>query len=331
MSLRVVHGIEAWRRDSAFSARGTALAIGNFDGVHVGHQATLRRVVEHARRAGSLATAVTFDPHPLKVLRPQHAPKLISTLEQRLEWMEALGVEAVLLLEFTRALSLISAEDFTAQVLAGTLHAERIFVGDNFCFGHRHTGDVALLQRLSAQFGYSVEIVPPVSFRGEIVSSTAVRRAVQEGRLGAAARLMARPFTLTGKIIDGTGRGRREVVPTLNLHCDQELLPAQGVYITEARLLPHGHGGVPHWHPAATNVGTRPTFDGTGLSVETHLLDFNAAVSGRVMELRFWKYLRSEKKFATPAALKKQIESDMSRTRAFFRHRSRIGRAKQRA
>jgi len=353
MTLRVLRGTDAWRGDPAVSARRTAIAIGNFDGGHLGHQAILRRVVRHARRSGSLATAITFDPHPLKVLRPEHAPQLISTLNERLAWMAELGVDAVLLLPFTRALSQVSAEDFTAEVLAATLHAERIFVGENFCFGHRHAGNVALLKRLSARFDYTVEIVPPFVRSGEIVSSTAVRRAIQEGHMEEAARLLGRPYTLTGKIVDGTGTGRRETVPTLNLECEQELLPAHGVYVTEARLsaaTPPGTERVApasrrprdeslHWHPAATNLGTRPTFDGAGFTIETHLLDSNAlfAVSRGAdpsvrpvsMELRFWKRLRSEMKFPSSAALKKQIESDVRRARAFFRRRRSRRRSKQ--
>jgi riboflavin kinase/FMN adenylyltransferase len=329
MTLRFLRGLEAWRAEASVAQRRTAIAIGNFDGVHLGHQSILRRAVVHAHRAHSLSLAITFDPHPLKVLRPQHAPQLATTLEQRLAWIEALGVEAVLLLPFTHALSLISADEFVAKVLAGTLHAERILVGEGFCFGHRHAGNVALLERLSGDFGYTVEVVPPVRSRGEIVSSTGLRRAIQDGRMDVAARLMGRPFTLTGKIVSGSGTGRREVVPTLNLHCDQELLPAQGVYVTEASIGPVTQDSGATWHPAATNVGTRPTFDGQGLSVETHLLDVDLRATGSGMELRFWKRLRSEKKFPGPAALKKQIDADLSRARAFFRHRSRVRRAKQ--
>jgi riboflavin kinase / FMN adenylyltransferase len=331
MSLRVLRGLDGWRGDAAVSARRTALAIGNFDGVHLGHQAILRRVVAHARRAGSLSTAITFDPHPLKFLRPEHAPQLASKLEQRIAWMEALGLEAVLVLPFNRELSLVSPEDFVSQVLAGALHAERIFVGEGFCFGHRHAGNVALLGKLSGRFDYHVEIMPPVKSRGATVSSTGLRSAIAEGRMDIAARLMGRPFTLTGKIVTGTGTGRREVVPTLNLQCDQELLPAQGVYVTEARLAGPVHDGTDGWNPAATNIGTRPTFDGQGLSVETHLLDLDLRVSGSSMELRFWKRLRSEKKFSGPAALKKQIESDLRSARAYFSHRSRVRRKTQTA
>ena len=324
MSLRIFRGIAEWRADPGVARRGTAVAIGNFDGVHIGHQAILRRVNEYARSTGTLGAAVTFDPHPLKVLRPEHAPALLSTLEQRLAWMDELGLEAVLILPFTKELSQLSAEEFVAQMLAATLCTERIFVGDNFRFGHRHTGNVALLESLSARFHYSVEIVPPVVVGGEIVSSTSVRLAVTQGRMDEAARLLGRPFSLTGRIVAGTGTGRREVVSTLNLACDQELLPGRGVYATETRI-----GG--RWYPSASNVGVRPTFDGSHVTVESHLLDFTGTHEAGAMEIRFWKYLRGEQKFPSAQALKSQIETDVRRTRAFFRHLARLRRARQRA
>jgi len=322
MSLRILRGIPEWRADTGIAARRTALAIGNFDGVHIGHQAILRRVIEYARRTGGLGTAVTFDPHPLKVLRPEHAPALLSTLEQRLAWMDELGLEAVLILPFTMELSRLSAEEFVEQLLAATLRAERILVGENFRFGHRQVGNVALLESLSARFHYSVEIVAPVAIDGEIVSSTSVRRAVTEGRMDEAARLLGRPYALTGQIVAGTGTGSREVVSTLNLACDQELLPGRGVYATETRI--DGR-----WHRSASNVGVRPTFDGSQVSVESHLLDFTGGHDAGSMEIRFWKHLRDEQKFPSAQALKSQIETDLRRTRAFFRHLDRLRRSRQ--
>jgi riboflavin kinase / FMN adenylyltransferase len=279
-------------------------------------------VNEYARSTGALGTAVTFDPHPLKVLRPEHAPALLSTLEQRLAWMDALGLEAALILPFTLELSRLSAEEFVEQMLAAALRAERIFVGDNFRFGHRHTGNVALLESLSARFQYTVEIVPPMTLDGKIVSSTGVRSAVAEGRMDEAARLLGRPFSLSGRIVAGTGTGSREVVSTLNLACDQELLPGRGVYATETRI-----GGP--WYLSATNVGVRPTFDGSQVSVESHLLDFTGSHQAGSMKIRFWRRLRGEQKFPSPQALKSQIETDLRRTRTFFRHLDRLRRARQ--
>jgi len=324
MSLRILRGIPEWRADAGISARRTALAIGNFDGVHVGHQAILSRVNACARGSGALGTAVTFDPHPMKVLRPEHAPALLSTLDQRLAWMDELGLEAALVLPFTLELSRLTAEQFVEQMLAATLRTERIFVGDNFRFGHRHAGNVALLESLSARFHYSVEIVAPVIIAGEVVSSTSVRTAVTSGLMDEAARLLGRPFSLTGRIVTGTGTGSREVVSTLNLACDQELLPGRGVYATETSV-----GG--RWYRSATNVGMRPTFGGSHLTVESHLFDFSATQQAGSMEIRFWKHLRGEQKFPSPQALKSQIDTDLRRARSFFRHLDRVRRSPQRA
>jgi len=317
MSLRIVRGLEQWGAGTGAQAglpallHRTALAIGNFDGVHAGHQAILRRAIEYARSSGALATAVTFDPHPLKILRPQHAPSLLSTLEQRLEWMEQLGLDAVLILPFTPELAAVPATEFVERMLAGTLRAERIFVGENFRFGHRHAGDVALLESLAHRFGYTVEIMPPVAVDGEVVSSTSVRRAVTEGRMDAAARLLGRPYSLSGRVVAGTGRGRHQVVPTLNLEPEQEVLPARGVYATETRI-------AAAWEPSATNVGVRPTFDGGAVNVESNLLDVTGSVSAEKIEVRFWKWLRAEEKFPSAEALKKQIGEDVQRIRVFL-------------
>ena len=311
MSLPVVRGIEAWRRTPA-SGQRTALAIGNFDGVHAGHQAILRRLIEHARGTGALALAVTFDPHPLKILRPQQAPGLLSTLAQRLDWMEQLGLGGVFVLPFTEELARMSAEDFVAGILADVLHAERILVGENFRFGHRHAGDVALLERLAGKHGYTVEIVAPVTVEGEVVSSTSVRRAVADGRMDAAARLLGRPYSLTGRVVTGAGRGSREVVPTLNLQPEQEVLPARGVYATDTRI-----GDA--WQPSATNVGVRPTFDDGAISIETNLLDVSGRVNADRIEVRFWKWVRSEMKFTSAEELQAQIGEDVKQVRDFFR------------
>jgi riboflavin kinase/FMN adenylyltransferase len=327
MSLRVIRGIDQWPGTGAqarttVSPRRTALAIGNFDGVHAGHQAILRRVIEYARESGAIATAVTFDPHPLKILRPQHAPAILSTLDQRLVWMEELGLEAVLILPFTNQLAQVSAEEFVERILAGALDAERIFVGDNFRFGHRHAGDVALLQSLAGKFHYAVEVIPPVVVGGEVVSSTSVRRAVTQGRMDDAARLLGRPFSLTGNVVAGTGRGRREVVPTLNLSQEQEVLPAHGVYATETRV--DGR-----WLRSASNVGVRPTFDGSHVTVESNLLDFSGTVTPGRIEVRFWKWLRGEQKFGSAEELKAQIGRDVKMARGFFRHLERVRKTGQ--
>ncbi len=310
MALEVFHSPAEWVARFGADAK-TALTVGNFDGIHLGHQKILRGVVERARATGTIAAAVTFDPHPLKILRPAEAPPLISTLEQRLSGFEELGLAAALVLRFDLPLSRLSPEQFVRGILVEKLHVGSTLVGENFRFGHRQAGDVKLLAELGRRLGFAVEIVPPVVVRGQVVSSTAIRHELAEGHVGLAARLLGQPFVLTGTIRPGTGRGRSIVFPTLNLAAEQELLPAIGVYATETQV-------AGRLYRSATNAGMRPTFDGNRLTVESHLLDFSATVTSGPMEIRFWRHLRKEKKFSSPEALRAQISLDLARTRRFF-------------
>ncbi len=236
-ALALVHSPAEWAEKfggaQAATQRGAVVSIGNFDGMHLGHQKILRAVVDRARQQQAVATVITFDPHPLKVLRPAQAPPLVSTLQQRLEGFASLGIEAALVLRFDMNLAARSPEEFVQEFLAGPLRAKEILVGGNFRFGHKQAGTAAVLQEMGARLGFSVEIIEPVVSNGEVVSSTAVRRAVSEGRAADAARLLGRPFALTGEIRRGEGRGRTILVPTLNLAPEQELLPKTGVYATE--------------------------------------------------------------------------------------------------
>lgn len=314
--LAVVHSAEEWAAKLGGSReatqRGAVVSIGNFDGVHLGHQKILRTVVERARQLDAFASVITFDPHPLKVLRPAQAPPLVCTLQQKLEGFAAMGIEAALVLRFDMNLAARSPEEFVREFLAGPLRAKAVLVGDNFRFGHKQAGTAATLQEMGARLGFTVEIIEPVVLNGEVVSSTAVRRAVSEGRVTDAARLLGRPFALTGEIRRGEGRGSTILFPTLNLAPEQELLPKTGVYATEVLL----DGRV---YRAATNVGFRPTFNGTHLSVESHLFDFaERRTSGR-LEVRFRQRLRDEKKFSGPDELRGQIAADLEQAREFFR------------
>lgn len=316
MSLEVLHSPAEWAARFGPSRAQTALTVGNFDGIHLGHQKILCSVVERARATHAVALAVTFDPHPLKILRPAEAQPLISTLAQRLEGLEQLGLDAALVLKFDLDLSRLSPEDFVRGILVEQLCVASILVGENFRFGYRQAGDVKLLAELGRRFGFAVEIVPPVVVRGEVVSSTAIRRAVSEGRVDRAGRLLGRPFALSGEIRPGTGQGSRIVFPTLNLLPSQELLPAIGVYATETQV-------AGRLYRSATNVGVRPTFDGSRLTVESHLFDFSAKITSGPMEIRFWKRLREERKFSGPEALRAQISKDLGRVRRFFEWLSR--------
>ena len=304
---------QAWASRYATFGHTSVLAIGNFDGIHLGHQAILRATVECARALNAVSTALTFDPSPRKVLRPETAPPRLSTNAQRMEWFNAMGLEAVVVLPFTLDLSRLSPGEFVEQILVRDLHVKAVLVGENFRFGHKQAGDVKLLTELGTIPGFDVVIVPPVVCRGEVVSSTIIRREVAEGDVSHAARLLGRPFALTGEVVSGTGTGRRFTFPTLNLAAEQELLPARGVYVTRACL-----EGEMRSHRSVTNIGMRPTFNGSSLSVETHLLDAQLATAPKRMEVRFWKRLREEKKFSGPEELRAQIASDIARANQFF-------------
>lgn len=309
MTLRVFRSTDQWRQDEA-GARAS-FAIGNFDGVHLGHQRIFRALVRQAHQAGQRAAALTFEPHPLKLLYPDSAPHLITTLTQRLEYFQDAGLDAAVILPFTKEFAALSPEDFARRILSDGLRASAVFVGQNFRFGRGQSGDATKLVEMGNRFGFRVEIVESARLRGKTISSTLIREAITEGHVDRAGRMLGRPFVLTGEIRTGTGQGRKLVVPTLNLAYEQDLIPARGVYATEALV----RGTV---YRAATNVGFRPTFNGSGIVVESHLLDFSEEITSGPMELRFWKRLRAEKKFPSPADLRRQVLSDIARTRHFF-------------
>jgi len=303
---------EAWSAQYG-AHRGSVLAIGNFDGIHLGHQAILRAVRQRAEESGAVATALTFDPSPRRVLRPESAPQRLSTNAQRMDWFGSAGLEAAVVMPFTLELARLSPEDFVEEVLVRDLQVRVVLVGENFRFGHRQAGDVKLLRELAMRNGFEVVVISPVIYKGEIVSSTAIRKAISEGDVSHAACLLGRPFVLTGEVVSGTGTGRRFTFPTLNLAPEQELLPARGVYVTRTLL-----EGETQSRRSVTNIGNRPTFNGTALSVETHLLDYSGEIPRKRIEVRFWKRLREEKKFSGPEELRTQIAKDIVSADRFF-------------
>jgi len=311
--LSVFSTSQAWASRYATFGHGSVLAIGNFDGIHLGHQAILRATVDRAHALNAVSTALTFDPSPRKVLRPESAPPQLSTNAQRMEWFNVLSIEAVVVLPFTLELARLTPEEFVEKILLRDLRVKAILVGENFRFGHKQAGDVKRLSELGAKHGFAVVIVPPVVYRGEVVSSTIIRREIAAGDVSHAARLLGRPFVLTGEVVSGTGTGRRFTFPTLNLAAEQELLPARGVYVTRTCL-----DGETRSHRSVTNIGMRPTFNGSSLSVETHLLDTQLAATPKRLEVRFWKRLREEKKFSGSEELRAQIASDIARANKFF-------------
>ena len=302
-----------WSAHYAASRRGSVLAIGNFDGIHLGHQAILRAVEQRAMETGCVATALTFDPSPRRVLKPEAAPQRLSTSAQRMDWFGMVGLESAVVMPFTLELARLSPEDFVDQILVRDLQVRAVLVGENFHFGHRQVGDVKLLRELGMRKGFDVVVIPPVSYRGEIVSSTCIRKSISEGHITYAARLLGRPFVLTGEVISGAGVGRRFTFPTLNLVPEQEMIPTQGVYVTRTRI-----DGESKTRRSVTNIGVRPTFNGSGVTLETHLLNFSEQIQPKRIEVHFWKRLRAERKFSSPDELRTQIGKDIANADRFF-------------
>ncbi|HXJ04311.1 MAG TPA: bifunctional riboflavin kinase/FAD synthetase [Candidatus Acidoferrum sp.] len=311
--LELYSSSRAWAVRHAPSGCGSTLAIGNFDGIHLGHQAILRATIARAREHKALATVLTFDPLPQKVLRPESAPLRVSTNEQRLNCFAAMGMDAAVVLPFTHDLAKLSPQEFVDQILVRDLQVRAVFVGENFRFGHKQTGDARLLLQLGAERGFEVVVIPHVVYKGEVVSSTIIRREIAGGDVAHAGRLLGRPFVLTGKVVTGTGTGSRFTFPTLNLAREQEILPSRGVYVTRTRI-----EGESRSRRSVTNIGVRPTFNGSALSVETHVLEPLGEISPARIELQFWKRLREEKKFSGPGELRAQIAKDIAAANKFF-------------
>lgn len=312
MVFTIVNSAAEWVERFGDSRKPTVVTIGNFDGIHLGHQKILSGVLERARAGNLLPAVLTFYPHPSRVLRPDAAPALLSTLPQRLAGFEAAGMNAALVMRFDAELAKVTAEDFVRHYLVETMRARAVLVGDNFRFGHRQAGDVKLLGDLGKRSNFEVQVVPPVVADGVVVSSSAVRDVLRAGQVEDAARLLGRPFALEGEIHPGTGQGRKLIVPTLNLTTEQECLPKNGVYATQSAV-----GG--KTYQSATNIGVRPTFNGTRLVIESHLFEFAENLTSGQMAIRFHARLRDEQKFAGPEALKIQVLKDIDRAREYFR------------
>jgi phosphoribosyl 1,2-cyclic phosphate phosphodiesterase len=311
--ISVFYSAADWEARYGKTGRGSVVAIGTFDGIHLGHQRVLEYAIQRAKESGAVSTALTFEPSPAKVLRPETAPPRISTNQQRMDWFGIVGMETAVVLPFTRELAALSPEEFVDQILVTQLKVRAVVVGDNFRFGNQHAGDVKFLRELGMRQGFDVVVHTPVVLDGKVVSSTVIRKLVSEGDVRKAARFLGRPFALTGEVTSGTGMGRKFTFPTLNLKPEQELLPAQGVYITRTAL-----DGEASSHRSVTNVGVRPTFNGRRLSVETHLLDYSGNFTPKKIEVRFWKRLRPEKKFSGAEELKEQIARDIATANRFF-------------
>jgi riboflavin kinase/FMN adenylyltransferase len=288
-----------------------AVAVGNFDGVHLGHAAIVRRLVAAAETLGVPAVALTFDPHPASLVRPGRSPAPLTTPARRAELLLALGLDAVLVQPTDAGFVALSAEEFFARILRGQLGGVAFVEGQDFRFGAGRAGDVERLARLAAAEGATVEVVPAVRVGGETVSSSRLRTLLSAGDVAAAAALATAVYRLTGTVEPGARRGAGLGFPTANLGRIATLVPAAGVYAARARLA--GDGAEPAWFPAAVNIGTSPTFETTTPTVEAHLVGYAGDCYGRVLDVDFLARLRDTRRFASVEDLKTQLADDVAR------------------
>lgn len=305
--MRIFNGIERYVAGPV----PPVASIGNYDGVHLGHQEILRRTVAEGHRRGAPSMLITFDPHPATVVAPERRPRHLQTRRQKLDSLEATGLTDLLILEFTPALAALSGEEFFSRLLAPRIRFSSIHVGDNFRFGRARGGDVQTLRRIGAGAGFDVDGVPAVQIDGITVSSSAIRKAVNAGHVEQARRMLGRPFAVLGEVVPGDGRGAELQFPTANVAVENEMVPAVGVYVTETVALASRYRSV-------TNVGVRPTFGGRDVIVETHLLDFEDDLYTERIEVRFLARIRDEMRFRNAIELGDQIARDRAAAEAFF-------------
>jgi len=291
----------------------TLLSVGNFDGVHRAHAHVLHEIVTRARQQGARAVAVTFEPHPARILRPDSGLKLITPTAEKLRLLETTGVDAVLLLPFGRDLSLMTPRQFAERILKKKLRAREVHEGFNFRFGHKASGDISMLAEFGREMGFEVKVYPELKLRGETVSSSQIRKLLSEGRVSRARHLLSRPFCILGTPGRGRGYGSKYTVPTINLARYEELVPKDGVYITCTRVAKETFESV-------TNVGNRPTFGADLFAVESHVLNFHPIelTPETEVEICFLDRLRDEIKFPSVEALREQIAKDVRKARRYF-------------
>jgi riboflavin kinase/FMN adenylyltransferase len=300
--------------------RGGIAAIGNFDGLHLGQRAVLAMVAGRARETGLPPVVITFEPHPVAVLRPEEAPERLTTAERKERLLEELGVDVYLVVRFTPEFSTTPARVFVREFLHQRLGLDEVYVGSSFVFGHRREGDLALLHEMGHAFGFAAFGVDQVSWRGERVSSTRIRAALADGRVEDAEAMLDRPYTLGGIIVRGDRMGQRLGWPTINLATEDQVVPLDGVYACRV-FFP----SFPATFDCATNIGTRPTvYENYQRVVESHILDFRSDVYGERVDLSFYRRLREERMFPSVMDLSAQIGRDVEATREHFAARRRL-------
>ena len=292
--------------------RNPVLTIGNFDGVHKGHLALFDKVKQRAAAIGGESAVMTFDPHPIKIMRPENAPPLITPIQQKIKLIEQSGIDVLFCLPFTREFSQITAREFVEEVLVKKIGIKELVVGYDYSFGRGREGNIELLKDLGNHFNYRVHVVGPVKVGNSLVSSTSIRNLVMEGKLDEAKVLLGRDYEISGTVVKGKGRGGRLLgFPTANLELIDELTPKRGVYAVYVLFNDHKYKGV-------TNIGYNPTFGNGAFSVETHLLDFHGELLGKTIRIQFIARLRDEKTFENAEALAEQIKKDIEAARTLL-------------
>ncbi len=285
------------------------LTIGNFDGVHKGHLALFEKVKQIAKKINGLSVVMTFDPHPIKVLRSGNGPPVITPTPQKLRLIKQAGIDVILCLPFTKEFATLSAKDFVEKILVQKIGVKCIVVGYDYAFGRNREGNIEFLKKMAQQYQFKVEVVGPVSVNGTIVSSTKIRNLVQEGKLEEAKTLLGRNYEVTGTVVKGKNRGAKLLgYPTANLKLIDELTPKSGVYAVKVHIDDKTYKGV-------ANIGYNPTFGNGAFSVETHIIDFDKNILGKEIRVEFVKRLRDEKKFKGPSELAEQIKKDIQNAR----------------
>jgi riboflavin kinase / FMN adenylyltransferase len=297
------------------------ITIGNFDGVHLGHQAIFQALGQRARDIGGTSIVLTFDPHPLKVLAPERCPRLITPTAKKLSIIQACGIDVAICLPFTRELADLTPETFVKDVLVRTIGIQEIHVGYNFAFGKGRQGSIALLQALGQRHGFRVCISEPIAVAGCVVSSSVIRQWIEQGSVDEAARLLGRLYSIAGTVVEGYQKGRELGFPTANVRSADELIPGRGVYAVMVEWREQSYEGV-------ANIGFNPTFGRTALSLEIHLFNFSQQLYGEAVEVSFVKKIRDERAFPSIAELVKQIGQDVQTAHtllATYRHHAALG------
>lgn len=307
--MRIIRKLEDFPSDLGPSV----VSVGNFDGIHRAHRRVIEKMIERARTLNARSVVVTFDPHPIRILRPREAPPLITPMEQKLELLASTGVDLVAVLPFTRDLSTMPAFEFAEQILATSLRTIEIHEGFNFRFGHKAQGDIELLKQYGKKLGFDVVVYEAMKIRGHVVSSSQVRKLVQAGNVAHARHLLCRAFSIVSTPGRGRGYGTKYTVPTVNLARYDELVPKHGVYVTQITINGETFDSV-------TNVGNRPTFGPDSFAIESHILNFHPIelTAETPVRLTFLQRMRDEIKFPSVDALKEQIAKDVKHAQRFF-------------